>query len=179
MNPASSHTPRHLLAAGLAGVLSYLACRLPAPFGGLGTNWGPGLIFGVLVLAPRGRSWARRALLLEASALIYFGAVWLAVDLAAERHWSEVAACALVGALAAPILALAARPFLALRSRLGDHLLALLAGAAGGAAIGIAAMGGDDRWLSFDLPLLAGFLVWQVGWAAAHIPRLDGAGRAD
>jgi hypothetical protein len=182
MSPASSPTPRALLVAAFAGLLSYLACRLPEPLGGFGTDWGAGLIFGALALAPlaplapQGRSWARRAGLVAASALVYRGAVWLAVELAAEHRWPEVAACALAGALGAPLLAFAARPLLGGRSHLGDHLFALIAGAAGGALIGVATMGSDESWLRFDLPLLAGFVVWQVGWAAAHGPRRDGRG---
>lgn len=167
---ASLPAPRHLAIAAVAGLLSYLVCRLPEPFGGHGTEWGAGLIFGALALAPQGRSWARRAWLVVASALVYRGAVWLAVELVAEGSWHEILACAFVGALAAPILGLAAGPLLARRSSLVRHLLAAGAGAAGGALIGIS-LGADERFLTLDLPLLAGFVVWQVGWAAAHGPK--------
>lgn len=171
---ASLPAPRHLLVAAVAGLLSYLVCRLPESYGGVGINWGAGLIFGALALAPQGRSWARRAGMVVASALVYRGAVWLAVELAAERHWPEIAACALAGGLAAPLLAFAAQPLLARRPRLAGHLLGLIAGAVGGALIGVATIGPDDQVLRFDLPLLAGFVVWQVGWAAAHGARSAG-----
>ena len=171
---ASLPAPRHLLITAVAGLISFLACLLPESFGGVGTNWGAGVIFGLLVLAPQGRSWARRAGLFLASVLVYRGAVWLAVALAAERHWSEIAACALAGVLAAPLLAFGAQLLLAGRPRLTAHLLALIAGAAGGALTGFAASGPDDQVLRFHLPLLAGFVVWQVGWAAAYGPRSAG-----
>ena len=166
--------PRHLMVAAVAGLLSYLACLLPESYGGVGTNWGAGLIFGALVLAPQGRSWARRAGLVVASVLVYRGAVWVAVELASEHRWPEITACALAGVLAAPLLAFAVQPLLARRPRLTAHLLALIAGAAGGALIGFATSGPDDQVLRFHLPLLAGYVVWQVGWAAAYGPRSAG-----
>jgi hypothetical protein len=171
--------PRLLGVAALAGLASYLVGRLPEPWGAVGIDWGAGLLFGALVLAPQGRSWIRRAGLLAASALVYRGAVWLAVALAAEGDWPEVLACALAGALGAPLLAFAAGPLLGRRARPGRHLAALIAGAAGGALIGVATLGPDEELLRLDLPMLAGYVVWQVGWAAAHGARADHRGGRD
>ena len=174
---ASFPARRQLVVAAVAGLLSFLACLLPEAFGGVGTNWGAGVIFGALALAPQGRSWARRTGLFLASVLVYRGAVWVAVALAAERHWPEIAACALAGVVAAPLLAAGAQLLLARRPRLTSHVLGLIAGAVGGALIGFAASGPDDQILRFHLPLLAGFVVWQVGWAAAYGPRSAGPTR--
>jgi hypothetical protein len=164
-----------LLLAAISGVLSYAALRFGEDSGGLAVDWGAGLLFGILVLAPQGRSWWRRAALVVASALVYRGAVWLAVELASEREWSEVLACLLAGALAAPLLALLTLPLLGGRLRSGPTLLALVAGTAGGALIGLATAGGDDQVLRFDLPLLAGYLIWQVGYTAAYGGALSGS----
>jgi hypothetical protein len=173
---ASPPQARRVLVAALSGVLSYLLFLLPEPYRGGAMEWGAGLVFGALVLAPAGRSWERRAGLLLASALVYRGAVWAAVELATDLGWAEIAACGLAGALAAPLLALASRPLLDGPSRLADHLAALAAGAVGGALVGVAMSGSDERWLHLDLPLLAGLLTWQVGWAASHLRHRPGRG---
>jgi hypothetical protein len=174
---AGAPAPRDLLAAAIAGVLSYLLVLLPEDYRSYGVDWGAGVVFGALVLAPAVRSWWRRAGLVVASALVYRGAVGLAVLLAAGSSWPEVAACVAAGAVAAPVLALVALPLAGRRSSLGRHQLALAAGAVGGALIGIAVSGSDELVLRFDLPLAAGYLAWQVGWAAAHGPwRGGGAG---
>lgn len=165
---------RHLLVAAVSALLSYLLTQTPEGYTRIGTDWGPGLVFGVLALAPAVRSWWRRAGLVAASALIYRGAVEIATWLAAGQRWPEVGACALAGGLAAPVLALVALPLAGRRSGGGRHLLALAFGAAGGALIGFAVSGSDDQLLHFHLPLAAGYLVWQVGWTAAHGPRRGG-----
>jgi len=157
-----------LLGAALSGALSYLAAILPEPYVDLGLTWGAGFFFGVLVLAPRARSWWRRAALVLASTLIYRGAVWFATELVVEASWSELLACLAAGTLAAPLLRLATRPLLGDRSSMGGRLLALAAGAAGGALIGVAIAAPDGELLRLHLPLLAGFLTWQVGYAWAY-----------
>jgi len=159
---------RHLVAAAVSGVLSYASWRLPEPLLGFGIDWVPGLVFGLVVLAPQAPEWWRRAALAAASAVVYRGAVWVAVELAAERSWSEAFAGLAVGAAAAPVLALAAGPLLAGRWRLGANLLAAAAGAAGGALIGLAVATPEVQPVRLHLLLLGGFLLWQVGYAAAH-----------
>lgn len=160
--------PGHLLAAALSGALSYAAALLPEPYLDLGLEWGAGFFFGVLVLAPRVQSWWRRVALVLVSTLVYRGAVWLATELVVETSWSELTACLAAGALAAPLLRLATRPLLGDRSSMRGHLLALAAGAAGGALIGVAIAAPDGDLLRLHLPLLAGYLTWQVGYAWAH-----------
>ncbi len=171
MEAPAARVPRssgRLLVAAASGVLSYLAGVLPEPYDGLGLNWGAGLLFGALVLAPGARGWWHRIAAVIVSALVYRAAVWLATTLVVETPWPEVAACLAAGALAAPVLRLATQPLLGGRSSLGRHLAALAAGAAGGALIGVAVTGSNEGTLALHLPLLAGYLVWQFGYAAAH-----------
>ncbi len=163
--------PGYLLAAALSGALSYGAAVLPEPYVDVGLTWGAGLFFGVLVLAPKTRSWWRRAALVVVSTLVYRGAVWLATELVVEASWSELYACLAAGAVAAPLLRLATRPLLGGPSSLRAHLLALGAGAAGGALIGLAVGASAEEILRLHLPLLAGYLAWQVGYAWAYGPR--------
>jgi hypothetical protein len=163
-----SRSSGHLLAAAVSGALSYVAGVLPEPYAGLGLSWAAGLLFGVLVLAPGARSWGRRIAVVTASALVYRAAVWLATALVVETPWPEVVACLTAGAVAAPALRLVTQALLGDRSSVRRHLLALAAGAAGGALIGVAVTGSNEGVLRLHLPLLAGYLVWQLGYAAAH-----------
>jgi hypothetical protein len=163
-----SRSSGYLLVAAVSGVLSYVAGVLPEPYVGLGLSWGAGLLFGALVLAPGARSWWRRIAVVVASVLVYRAAVWLATVLVVETPWPEIPACQVAGAVAAPVLRLATQPLLGGRSSLGRHLVALATGATGGVLIGVAVTGSNEGLLGLPLPLLAGYLVWQFGYAAAH-----------
>ena len=166
--PALRSSSRHLLAAAVSGVLSYVAGVLPEPLTDIGITWAAGLLFGALVLAPGARDWWRRVAVVIVSVLVYRAAVWLAMALVVETPLSEILACQVAGAVAAPVLCLATQPLLAGRSSLRRHLVALATGAAGGVLIGVGVSGSDG--LGLHLPLLAGYLVWQLGYAIAHHP---------
>lgn len=173
MEAPAVHTPRppssrYLLAAAASGVLSYVAGVLPEPFAGAGITWAAGLLFGVLVLAPGARSWWRRIAVVIASVLVYRAAVWLAMTLVVETPWPEIAACQVAGAGAGPVLRLATQPPLGGRSSPHRRLVALATGTAGGSLIGVAVSGSNEGALGLHLPLLAGYLVWQLGYVAAY-----------
>jgi hypothetical protein len=173
MEAPAARSPRsrssgYLLAAAASGILSYAAGVVPEPFSGHGLFWGAGLFFGALVLAPGARAWWRRIALVAVSVLVYRVAVWFAMALVTTSDWPEVAACAAAGAVAAPVLRLVTRLFQGGRPRLRPHLLAAAAGAGGGLLIGVAMGSGEEDLLRLHLSLLAGYLVWQLGYAATH-----------
>lgn len=176
--PAGASRPalRHLPAAALSGLLSYGVVLLPEPYSGPAFRWAAGALFGLLVLAAWTRSLWRRAALVAVSTLIYRAAVWSATEIVVETSWTEPLACLVVGASAAALLRLATAPLIEAAPPLGDrssagrHLLALAAGALGGVLIGIAVTAPDGDLLGLHPPLLAGFAVWQIGYAAAYGP---------
>jgi hypothetical protein len=164
---------RGVVMAALSGGLSYAVCFVGE---GIGTRWGAGLLFGALVLAPSVAGVRQRALLGIESVLVYRGAVSLATRLYVDASWSGAAGCALAGALGALALSLAAAATLRSRPGLRPTLLATLLGSVGGLLIGLRVDGSDDAALP-QLLLLSGFVVWQVGYAAAHGLRPAWAGR--
>jgi hypothetical protein len=155
---------RGVAIAALSGGLSYAACFVGD---GLGTRWGAGLVFGALVLAPSFSGVRQRVLLGIESVLVYRAAVSLATRLYVEASWSGAAGCALAGALGALALSLAAGATLRTRPGPGRTALATLVGSVGGVLIGLRVDASDDAALP-QLLLLSGFVVWQVGYAAAH-----------
>ncbi len=163
---------RALGLAALAGVASYAACFLPD---GVGARWGAGLAFGALVLAPCLRATRDRGLVILLSIAVYRAAVWLADRLHVDAGWPALLACSLAGAGGALMLALASRALPGLVSGARGTALAAGIGALAGALIGLA-VDAPDGSLRLHLLLLAGFVVWQVGYTAAQ--RLHPAPRA-
>jgi hypothetical protein len=154
---------RALAAAALSGLLSYAACFVPDH----GSEWGAGIAFGLLVLGPTGRD-ARRFLALAAlSIAVYRAAVWLAVRLVMDTPAPAVVACGLAGVLGAAALSAGAGALTGAARERGALLRSLAWGAAGGVLIGLA-VDADDESRGQQLLLLAGFVVWQVGYTAAH-----------
>lgn len=154
---------RGVALAAASGVLSFAACFVPDH----GTSWGAGIVFGLLVLGPT-RHDARGFLALAAlSTAVYRAAVWLAVRLAVDTPVPAVAACALAGVLGALALAFGAGAVRGVATERGPALRAALWGALAGLAIGFATDRPDGSIAQHAL-LLAGFVVWQVGYTASH-----------
>jgi hypothetical protein len=154
---------RALALAALSGALSYAACYVPDH----GSAWGAGLAFGLLVLAPTRREMPRFLALLALSVAVYRAAVWLAVTLVVETPVPAWAACGLAGVGGAAALSLAAGAVAGSGAERGALLRALAWGAVGGVLIGVA-VDAEDESLLQKLVLLAGFVVWQVGYTASH-----------
>ena len=153
-----------MLLALLAGALSYAATYLPDS---LGVRWGAGIVFGVLVLAPSQRGTRNRVALLAVSALAYRAAVWIAETLHTEAGWPAIGACVLAGAAGVLFVSLGSSAVLRTRADLRAIGLASIAGALSGVAIGVC-VDATDESLAQQVLLLAGYVVWQVGYAAAH-----------
>lgn len=152
-----------LLLAALSGVLSYAACYVA----GWGTSWGAGIVFGLLVLAPTRRDVPGFLGLLALSIAVYRAAVWLAVRLAADTPVPDFVACGLAGVLGAAVLSLGTAAFVGAGVARRALALAMVWGLAGGLLIGWAVVAPDESPAQKIL-LLAGFVVWQVGYTAAH-----------
>ena len=157
--------------AALSGFLSYVACLLVESGG---TDWGAGLLFGVLVLAPSAKGAVRRLALVGSSMVVYRGAVELAVELYGDRSWPSLAACGLAGILGAVALPLAASVILWQRPQGRPIALGALVGAVSGLVFGVG-LQLPDAFLHVTYPL--GFATWQVGYAMVH--RLPGWFGAD
>lgn len=165
-----THDQRLALQAVASGVLSYAAVPLVErlfPGSDMGRIW-PGLIFGVLVLAPEVgpglRRNFRRALLIVLSILIYSSMVRLAVHEITEFHWRDMPACALSGFLGAVLMGLTAR-FILPRD-IGPRQLtaAALAGAVAGSLFGLKGTFGIPSDLEV-CTMVVGFVAWQTGAA--------------
>lgn len=151
--------------AALSGVLSYGACFVGD---GLGTDWGAGVLFGLLVLAPSQRAAAGRlALLVALSTAVYRAAVFIAHGLYVDASWPAVLACALAGMAGALALSLGSGAVLGTHADRRTTALAAVWGAGAGALIGASVTAPDESWIQ-KLLLLSGFVAWQVGYAAAH-----------
>jgi hypothetical protein len=153
-----------LALAALSGFLSYVAFRVPSSAGG---RWGAGIAFGLLVLGPTGRGPARFAALFALSVAVYRVAVWLATTLYVEASVPAVVACGLAGVLGA--VAVSAGAAASGRAPLdrGATARAAAFGLAGGVLIGLCLAFDDESPLQHAL-LLGGYLVWQMGYTAAH-----------
>ena len=162
---------RRLAVAAASGVLSWAWWLAPQGLLDLGIEWAPGLIFGLLVLAPAAGSRWRAAVLVVESVLVYRAAVWVAVQLIGGRAWSETAACAVVGAVAVPVLALVTTPVLGCRWKPAATALATLAGAVGGVLLGLGVATSEQYVVRLHMLVLAGFALWQTGYAAGHLLR--------
>jgi hypothetical protein len=167
---------RSIALAALSGSLSYAACHVPD----WGTQWGAGVAFGLLVLGPTQRSAARFLALAALSVAVYRAAVWLAVQLVSDTPVPAVAACAFAGVLGAAALSLGASAVTRAGIDRGAAARAAAWGALGGALIGFA-VNAPDGSLAQIGPLLAGFVVWQVGYTVSHrlAPWRSAAQRAD
>jgi hypothetical protein len=152
-----------MLFAALSGLLSYAACYVPDQ----GARWGAGAAFGLLVLAPSQRDLPRFVALVALSVAVYRVAVWLAVWLVTDTPVPPVAACGLAGVLGAVALSLGAGVVLGSAPRRGARVRAAAWGAVGGVLIGVA-VDAPDEALAQSLLLLAGFVVWQVGYTVSH-----------
>ena len=161
-----------LALALVAGVLSYAATFLPDS---IGVRWGAGVIFGALVLAPSHPDPTRRVALIALSAGAYRSAVWLAQTLYSGSFASALASCAAAGVFG--VLVVAIGTSLLAKSAVDRRALAKasVSGAIAGVLIGLCVRA-DDESVGQQAFLLAGYVVWQVGYAAAH--RLAPAERA-
>ena len=159
-----SDAQRALALAALSGVASYAACFLP---GGFGARWGAGLLFGALVLVPCLAATRDRILAIVLSTAVYRAAVWLADRLHVAAGWHAVLACSLAGAIGAVALSLGSRTALRLASGPREMAQATAIGAGAGALIGLC-IDAPDGSLRLHVLLLAGFVVWQVGYTAAQ-----------
>ena len=155
---------RGIAAAGLASALSY-GFWLNWDEGG--PEWGAGLFFGFLVLAPSVRGTLRRLGLVISSIATYRGAVWVAEELYTDAWWPDVAAFALAGAGGAAALTLAASFVLTVQPQTRSFLFGVLTGALAGPFFSLAFRSPDES-LSGHVTLLLGFAVWQVGYTLAH-----------
>jgi len=153
-----------LIVASFSGVLSYAACFVLEP---AGTRWGAGVVFGLLVLGPSQRRGARFGGLAVLSTAVYRAAVWSAQQLHTENGVPAAAACALAGAAGAALLALGSAALIQRPADIRATGFGAALGAAGGALIGVALEMPDGSFALHGL-LLGGFVVWQVGYAAAH-----------
>ena len=145
-------------------MLSYAACFVLEP---AGTRWGAGVLFGLLVLGPTERRGSRFAGLAVLSAAVYRAAVWSAQQLHTESGVPAAAACALAGTAGAVLLALGSAALVQRPAAWRAIGLGAALGAAGGASIGLA-LAMPDGSIALHGLLLGGFVVWQVGYAAAH-----------
>lgn len=159
-----SDASRRLLIVSLSAVLSYAACFVLEP---LGTRWGAGVVFGLLVLAPSERRRARFAGLAVLSAAVYRTAVWSAQHLHTESGVPAAVACALAGAGGAVLLALGSAAVVQRPAAMRATGIGAALGTAGGVLIGLA-VNMPDGSLALHGLLLGGFAVWQIGYAAAH-----------
>jgi len=154
---------RGIAFALVSGALSYAACFVPDR----GTQWGAGIVFGLLVLGPTRRD-ARAFLALAAlSVAVYRAAVWVAVRLTVDTPVPAVAACVLAGVLGAVALSLGASAVGRAPAERAATLRAAVWGAAAGALIGLA-VDAPDESVAQNALLLAGFVVWQAGYTASH-----------
>ena len=153
-----------LALALVSGVLSYAATFLPES---IGVRWGAGVIFGALVLAPSHPDPTRRVALIALSAGAYRLAVWLAQTLYAGTLASALFSCALAGVFG--VLVVSIGTSLLSRSPVDRRALvsASIAGAIAGLLIGICVRA-DDESVWQQAALLAGYVVWQVGYTASH-----------
>jgi len=155
---------RGVAAAAVSGALSYATCFVGD---GVGTHWGAGLMFGLLVLAPGAHEAGRRALLVALSMAVYRAAVWIAQDLYVDTALPAVAACALAGAAGALALPPGAGALLGTRPGARAVALGAACGAGAGVLIGASVVAPDESLVQ-KLLLLSGFVTWQVGYTAAH-----------
>jgi hypothetical protein len=164
---------RRLLALGaLSGVLSYLGTTLLDAFPDWirvsreAGAWLPGVFFGGLVLAPLAPAGPRQTLrqlaCIGLSALIYRGAVHIAVFQTIELRFEEVYACALTGLLGALATAAAARYALPFSPSRRAWASAGLAGALGGAVLGVSGSYRLGNAVETAI-LIGGFVLWQAG----------------
>ncbi len=168
--PVPAYRVRIAFSAAVSAVLSYLTTAIPAledfeiPVVGPTWAWAPGFLFGALVLltAP---DLLHRPALVAASALTYWLAVRLAIEMMDKR---ALLPCAIAGCLGAVVMVSVLRTVG--RSGVG------LAGV--GAAVGAGVVGGLLIGVSVDaegtavehVAMLGGFLAWQVGVALASLP---------
>ncbi len=170
------HDRRLLVATTLSGVFSYAGTLILDKIPGgvaLFRNSGvylAGVLFGVLVLAPRasggGRRILKQALLVVLSTVIYYAAVKLAMYQAVTLHMREMIACGMSGALGALAVGAAARAVLSTDVPSRRFAEAAAIGAATGTLFGVNG--------TFRIPdavqaliLVLGFTAWQTGVALA------------
>ncbi|MBS1216338.1 MAG: hypothetical protein H6R20_1312 [Proteobacteria bacterium] len=162
-----------LLLALLAGMLSYASTYLPDS---IGVRWGAGVLFGLMVLAPTQRDIGRRVALVAISTIAYRAAVWIAQELHTEVGWPVVASCALAGVFGVLVVSLGTSALLRARADLRAIALASIAGVISGVLIGLC-VEAEDESLGQQALLLGGYVVWQMGYTAAHrlTPQARGA----
>lgn len=153
-----------LVAALVSGLLSWAAIFLPAS---IGTRWGAGVLFGVLVLAPTRRETRERVALVAVSALAYRIAVWIAQTLHTEHDWSAQSACALAGVAGVLLVSLGTSAASRAAPALASIAKAAVPGVAAGVLIGLAVDAADES-ISQHALLAGGYVAWQLGYAAAH-----------
>lgn len=158
------NAPTGLLAALLSGALSYASTYLPDS---LGVRWGAGVAFGVLVLAPSRSGTPLRVALVALSALAYRAAVWLAETLYVDADWPAVAACGVAGIAGVLLVSLGTSAIVRARPDLRAIALAAIPGVLAGVLIGVC-VEAEDESIGQQALLLAGYVTWQVGYAAAH-----------
>jgi hypothetical protein len=130
-------------------------------------SWSAGIVFGLLVLGPSAGERAGFVALAAFSVAVYRVAVWLAQWLVVQTPVPELAACALAGVLGAVALSLGAGTIVGAGAPRGATARAAAWGLLGGLLIGLA-IGAPDESLLQRAGLLAGFVVWQVGYTASH-----------
>lgn len=167
-----THDRRLLLLAAVSGVLSYFGTTLLDAFPDWirvsrdSGTWLPGLFFGALVMAPHVAAGPKHTLrqiaCIALSALIYFGAVKLAMYQALVLRFNEIPACALSGVLGAVAVAATTLRLMPLRLSFTEWTSAPAWGAFGGAILGSS---GELRLpdLVETSLLVLGFVVWQAG----------------
>ncbi len=155
---------RAIAAAGLASGLSYAFWLICDDFG---PQWGAGLFFGVLVLAPSAGGVLRRVALVVSSLATYRAAFWVAETLYSDAVLPDLALLSVVGAGGAAVLALAASGVLRRPPHWRSFFLGMLAGGLAGPSFNFALRSPDGSPIG-HIALLLGFAIWQVGYTAAH-----------
>lgn len=163
--PAMNRKLLFALAAASA-VLSFATVFLPGSAGDLAAQWGAGLFYGLLVLAPWARTTAQRLALLISSALVYRGAVTLAVALADQ--WGGLAACTAAGFVGAVALGGVLAVSLRTIPTFAVAMRAAGAGTLGGFVFGLQFPLGSASLLE-EPAILLGFAVWQIGFTLAAV----------
>ena len=160
--------------AALSGALSYASCFVPHAGG---AQWGAGVIFGLLVLGPSYRGTSHFVVLAALSTAVYRVAVWSAQKLYVDTSWSGVASCALAGFAGAIALSLGSSVVLRTRATTLSTTCSAVVGAGAGALIGLS-LGAPDESVIQHVLFFSGFVMWQVGYVAAHClspwPRVAG-----
>ena len=166
-----THDHKLILRSAASGVLSY---ALVAPLNDLfhAQDLGqvlPGLLFGGLAIGPEIPKGPRRfthwSLSIILGAVLYSGAMKLAVHLITERHWKDLPACALAGFLGAIAVGLLCRVLTGKDVTPQRLTRAAVAGLLTGAVFGLKGTFGIPSDLEV-CTLVAGFVAWQttVAW---------------